>query len=293
MEASQAISESEMFEQCMSFIKRNIVDCLKSKDFPTLSFKTLKDIIVTENFTVKEEVLYENLMRWAEAECRRQTLDVSWENKRKVLGDILYKVRFPQMESEYFSRNIATTDLLSDAEKVDVMLYHTTRKDIVPKYFPVSDRALQVMRCGRVSAKSSVCMIARIPSLAFTVSHDSLLHGILVYGCNSGICEYSVKVNVRDCAFNAAQNVLRCADTKINTSSHTKVYQIMFESSLPVKAHTNYWVFLDMYGNTNTYRGENEMNRVSYGVKKYANFSHTTRDGIDKCYGQIPGLLLS
>ena len=293
MEASHAISELEMYDQCMSFIQKNILECLKSKDFPALSMKCLNDIIMSENFVVKEEILYENLMRWAVSECQRQKLDVSWENKRKVLGDILYKVRFPRMESEYFSRQIATTNLLTDAEKVDVCLYHTSKKNIVPKHFPVSERILQVMRCGQASTTSSVCMNKKSASLAFLVSRDSLLHGILVYGCNSGSCEYSLEVTVQDTRhYNAKENLIRHVKTKIQTSSHTKVYRIMFEPSLHVEADKPYWICLDMRGNKNTYRGENEMSCVYYhGGKKYVNFSHKG-DSSDTCHGQIPGLLL-
>ena len=299
LEASQGISELELYEQCLSFIQKNISECLKSKDFPTLSLKCLANIIMTENFRVKEEVLYENLMRWAEAECQRQKLDVSWENKRKVLGDILYKVRFPQMESEYFSKQVAMTDLLSDAEKVDVMLYHTTRKEFVPKYFPVNERLLEVMRCRQVSTSSSVCMNNDTASLFFTVNHDSYLHGILVYGCKSGTCDYSLEVIVHDQSGvyyvedYEVEHVLRRVKTKIHTSSHTKIYRIMFESTLHIEAHKSYWVVLKMFGKKNTYRGENDQMQVLYGAEKWVSFSNHSKENEETCYGQVPGLLLS
>ena len=298
LEASHGISELEMYEQCLSFIQKNISACLKSKDFPTLSLKCLTDIIMKENFRVKEEDLYENLMRWAEAECQRQKLDVSWENKRKVLGDILYKVRFPQMQSEYFSKQVAMTDLLTDTEKVDVMLYHTTRREVVPKYFPVSERLLEVMRCRQVSTSSSVCMNNKVANLFFTVNLDSYLHGILVYGCKSGTCEYSLQAIVHDqSSYNmnnyVGENLLRCVKTNIHTSSHTKMYRIMFESGLHVEARKSYWVVLKMFGKENTYRGENDQMQVSYGAYKCVSFNNQSKENKDTCYGQIPGLLLS
>ena len=235
----------------------------------------------------------------AEAECQRQKLDVSWENKRKVLGDILYKVRFPRMESEYFSRRVAMTDLLSDAEKVDVMLYHNTRKDVVPKYFPVSERMLEVMRCPQVSTSSSVYMNNKIAKLLFRVSKDSFLHGILVYGCKSGSCEYYLEVAVHgQIDIKVKGDVICCIKTKVLTSSHTKLYRIMFESSLQVEANKSYWVDLRMFGNINTYRGENDLSQVSYGVEKHVSiWNHYTngpnKDRIETCHGQIPGLLLT
>ena len=290
MEASRAISESDVYDQCLSFIQKNILDCLKSNDFPTLSMKCLEDIMVNENFTVKEEELYENLMRWAESECQRQKLDASWQNKRKVLGDLLYKVHFPRMEPAYFSRHIATTDLLSDAEKVDVMLYHSTEKDIVPRHFPERERMLQVMRC-KVSNKGSTCMSDETACLGFKVSHDSSLYGILVYGCNSGTCEYSLEVEVLN---HATKVIVRQVETKINTSSDTKLYHIMFGSSLHVEAGKLYVVYLNMCGKKKMYRAGKEITERPFGVENFIDFYNASTEGNgDTCFGQIPGLLLS
>ena len=288
MEASRAISDSEVYDQCLSFMWKNFTDSLKSKDFPTLCMRSLEDVMAIENVIVKEEELYENLMRWAESECKRQTLNVSWENKRKVLGDILYKVRFPLMKPKYFTKKVATADLLSDTEKVDVLMYHSS-KDIAPKIFQVNERIQQVMRCDSVT--SSVSMKYRTASLSFKVSHPSLLHGILVYGCSSGSCEYSVKVCVRN---SSGKNLIRPVETKINTTSDTNVYPVMLEYSLPVATNSNCKVHLEMDGNENTHSSVGiEKARVSYGAWKSVTFCRLNDKAEDTCYGQIPGLLLT
>ena len=285
LEASRAISESKVYDQCMSFLKENFLVCLKSKDFAALSMQCLEDVMAIETFLVKEEEIYENLVRWAESECKRQKLDATWGNKRKVLGGILYKVRFPLMEPDYFSRKVATTELLSDGEKVDVFLYHSIKKDIVPKYFQSSERIHQIMRYGQISTTSSASIIFFWVNLSFKVSHDSWLHGILVYGCYSGRCKYNVVVHVgvhgKDvCIF----------ETEINTSSDTKVYPIKLESSLCLKAGKKYKLNVDMCGNKDIYKGENEMSRVSFGNGKSVTFSP---EGNEISFGQIPGLLLT
>ena len=290
MEASRAISDSEVYDQCLSFMWKNFTDSLKSKDFPTLCMRSMEDVMAIENVIVKEEELYENLMRWAESECKRQTLNVSWENKRKVLGDILYKVRFPLMKRKYFTKKVATTDLLSDTEKLDVLMYLCS-KDIAPKYFQVNERIQQVVRCVPVSCTNSVPMKNRTASLRFKVSHPSLLHGILVYGCSSGSCEYSVKVCVRD---SSGKTLICPVETKLNTTFKTRVYPVMLEYSLPVATNLICKVHLEMCGSENTYSAKGiQKQSVSYGAGKSVIFGCLNDKAEDTCYGQIPGLLLT
>ena len=288
LEASHALSESEVYEQSLSYVKEKFTDTLKSRYFSTLCMKCLEDVMAIENFMVKEEELFENLIRWAENECKRQELDVSWENKRKVLGGILYKVRFPLMEYEYFCTRVAQTGLLSEEEKVDVFVFHVSKKEIVPKYFQVNERLLQVMRCDSAYTRRSVCMKDTYAMLGFAVSHDTWLHGFLVYGCSTGTCEYIVEVEVTE----SSNKHSTCIKTKINTSSRTKVYPIMLESSLQLKAYARYVVSLEMTGNRKTYRGDNEKDLVSYGVGKLISFNHKTPQR-ETGLGQIPGLLLT
>ena len=288
LEALHEHDESKMYEQALFFMKNHFTESIKSKDFSILSLKCLKDVMAMENFVVKEEELYENLMRWADSECQRQKLDISGENKRKVLGDILNKVRFPLMDPEYFALEVARTGLLSDAEKVDVFLYYTSKKSIVPQYFQEKERILKVMRFGQVSSRKAVDM--EYVELNFTVSHDSWLHGILVYGCKSGSCEYSVDLKIIRQPGN--RNILRYVKIKLQTSSEPKVYAIMFQSSLHLKTNQRYFVSLEMTGSAKTYRGENEKEHVSFGGGKSIYFCNKPNEK-RPCDWQIPGFLLT
>ena len=63
--------------------------------------------------------------RWSEAECVRQELENTKENKRKVLGEALNLVRFPLMNIEEFAQGPAQSGILTDREVVDLFLYFT------------------------------------------------------------------------------------------------------------------------------------------------------------------------
>ena len=52
--------------------------------------------------------------RWSEAECVRQSLPVTPENKRSVLGNVLTKIRFPLMTVEEFAQGPAQSGVLTE-----------------------------------------------------------------------------------------------------------------------------------------------------------------------------------
>lgn len=65
------------------------------------------------------------MIRWASAECTRQELEVTNENKRRVLGHAVNLIRFPLMTIEEFAQGPAQSGLLVEREVVELFLYFT------------------------------------------------------------------------------------------------------------------------------------------------------------------------
>ena len=64
---------------------------------------TLVAVLERDTLGIREVRLFNAVVRWAEAECQRQQLQVTPENKRKVLGKALALIRFPLMTIEEFA----------------------------------------------------------------------------------------------------------------------------------------------------------------------------------------------
>ena len=94
-----------------------------------------------------------NFSRWSEAECQRQALPVTVENKRSVLGRALYQVRFPLMTVEEFAQGPAQSGILTDRETVSLFLHFTVN----PK---PSVGFLDVPRCSMTGKEQTVCRCA-------------------------------------------------------------------------------------------------------------------------------------
>ena len=65
-----------------------------------------------DTLSIRENRLFEAVVRWSEAECYRQQLPLTLENKQKVLGKALPLIRFPLMTVEEFAAGECVTKIL-------------------------------------------------------------------------------------------------------------------------------------------------------------------------------------
>lgn len=70
---------------------------------PFSATDTLVAVLERDTLGIREVRLFNAVVRWSEAECQRQQLQVTPENKRKVLGKALGLIRFPLMTIEEFA----------------------------------------------------------------------------------------------------------------------------------------------------------------------------------------------
>jgi BTB/POZ domain-containing protein 1/2 len=79
--------------------------------FCILFTDTLCAVLERDTLSIRESRLFGAVVRWAEAECQRQQLPVTFANKQKVLGKALSLIRFPLMTIEEFAAGEAATAL--------------------------------------------------------------------------------------------------------------------------------------------------------------------------------------
>lgn len=73
---------------------------------------TLCAVLKRDTLSIRENRLFGAVVRWAEAECYRQQLPPTSENKQKVLGKALPLIRFPLMTVEEFAAGKQITNSL-------------------------------------------------------------------------------------------------------------------------------------------------------------------------------------
>ncbi|CAG2201969.1 BTBD1_2 [Mytilus edulis] len=152
---------------------------LKSSSFCDLAHQCVLEIISSNELDAAEDAIFEAVMRWSEIECLRQEMLNSSKNQRKVLGRILYQVRFPLMNEAFFNKTVIHSDLLTRDEIIHLRNFFTG-KEIHSKHFMTTKRVtgenlVLHWRFGPVS-----CIHNEETAISFSSSIEILVEGVRV-----------------------------------------------------------------------------------------------------------------
>ncbi|XP_039694940.1 BTB/POZ domain-containing protein 2 [Pteropus medius] len=122
---ARLFDEPQLASLCLENIDKNTADAIAAEGFTDIDRDTLVAVLERDTLGVREVRLFNAVVRWSEAECQRQQLQVTPENKRKVLGEALALIRFPLMTIEEFAAGPAQSGILVDREVVSLFLHFT------------------------------------------------------------------------------------------------------------------------------------------------------------------------
>ncbi|KAI4804614.1 hypothetical protein KUCAC02_026237 [Chaenocephalus aceratus] len=151
---SRLFEEPELTQRCWEVIDAQAELALCSEGFCEIDLQTLEIILRRETLNTKEVVVFEAVMNWATAECKRQGLGPTTRNKREVLGKALFLVHIPSMSLEEFADGAAQCDILTLEETHNVFLWYTAAKK-PDLEFPLTEReGLAPQRCHRFQSSA-------------------------------------------------------------------------------------------------------------------------------------------
>ena len=186
-----------------------VEDALKSPDFLTIPPSVLLDLLnININKTKKGKArqgiliadieLFKSCNMWAEAECLRQEKDPSGENRREVLGEGLFCIRFPDMLPADIVRIVAPTGILTLEERVHILeIVNDGEKTC--KEFPSKDENIVLFgfeQSGEEVRESSLTTKSEVNFSTIKVQpqHRLVLSGIILTSINQGKGEYEVSI---------------------------------------------------------------------------------------------------
>uniref|UniRef100_A0A2K5Y3W0 BACK domain-containing protein n=1 Tax=Mandrillus leucophaeus TaxID=9568 RepID=A0A2K5Y3W0_MANLE len=276
---SRLFEEPELTQRCWEVIDAQAEMVLRSEGFCEIDRQTLEIIITREAFNTKEEVVFEALLNWAEAECKRQGLPVTPGNKRHVLGRALYLVRIPTTTLEEFAKGAVQADILTLEETHAIFLWYTaTNKPRLD--FPLTKRkGLSPQRCHRFQS-SAYCSNqwqyrGHCDSIQFAVDRRVFIAGLSLYGSSSGKAEYSVKIELKRLGMVLAQNL-----TKFMSDGSGNTLPVWFEHPVQVEQDICY---------TASAEGMTEMQCGKVAFQFQCSWDSTNGTGVQG--GQIPELI--
>jgi len=81
------------------------------------------------SMSVSELSVFQACLAWSGKECQRQGIDVTPENQRRVLGSVLFHIRFPTMSLVEFAQDVSKTNVLTADDRCAVFEYIACRGD--------------------------------------------------------------------------------------------------------------------------------------------------------------------
>ncbi|GCC38310.1 hypothetical protein chiPu_0016824 [Chiloscyllium punctatum] len=288
---SRLFEEPELTQRCWEVIDAQAELALRSEGFCEIDLQTLEIILSRETLNTKEVVVFEAIVSWAEAECKRQGLPPTARNKRSVLGKALYIVRIPTMTLEEFANGAAQCDLLTLEQTHNIFLWYTALKKPQLEFPTTQRKGLASQRCHRFQSSAYRSnqwrYRGRCDSIQFAVDKRIFIAGLGLYGSSCGKAEYSVKIELKRQGVVLAQNF-----TKFISDGSSTTFSVWFEHPVQVEQDTFYTASAILDGNELSYFGQEGMTEVQCGKVTFQfQCSSDSTNGTGVQGGQIPELI--
>lgn len=149
-------------KQCWSIIDKHASEVAEDNQFLDIDHGTLTALLSRDTLVAKEMVLFRAAVKWAGHECQRLSIPLTVENKRKVLGDAFYSIRFPLMSMKEFTDEVAQSSFLNHEEVANMYIGFNSSFESCKVKFPTEPRAKPVhdlfeepaLRCSRFESNA-------------------------------------------------------------------------------------------------------------------------------------------
>ncbi|KAI5725417.1 hypothetical protein M8J77_015054 [Diaphorina citri] len=293
---ARLFDEPQLAALCLDTIDKNTPDALAADGFTDVDRDTLCAVLERDTLRIREAKLFQAVIRWSEAECTRQSLPITPENQRAVLGPSLTLVRFPLMSVEEFAAGPAQSGLLEDSQLVRLFLYfHVNPKPAIPFF--------DGPRCSMTGKEQVVHRFQHIESrwgysgtsdrIRFSVDRRIFVVGFGLYGCIHGPTEYDVQMQL---VRTANGKVIAGNRTSFACDGSTFTSRVMFKEPVEVMPNISYTACATLKGPDSHY-GTKGLRSVTLdcpsGGKVTFQFSYASgnNNGTSVEDGQIPEIL--
>jgi hypothetical protein len=281
----------DLMADSMKTINQRTKQCLESDSFLRLPQKCVRMIVADDHHQVEEDTIYRNVIKWCEEECIRRGVSGNDETIREILGDILYEIRFPNMDMGFFQSFIEKRRILTEDEKKEIKnllkgVHRTTYRGL----FKCKPRNI-CQRVLRMEQSEEEMVLDEVEhAIAFESSIGCLLHGIVTYGLSQAAIEFTLSVKVMD----DKDKVLINDDFCLKSDSKTQLYNVKFQKAVEIVPDRKFRVSLTLDDTDWSWKGKDGRHTVPFkdGEVRFTDCGGQSEE-TGMLGGQIPGLLLS
>ncbi|KAL3117628.1 hypothetical protein niasHT_003287 [Heterodera trifolii] len=128
--------------RCFDQMDKIAMKFLQSVPFLSVNQELLCELLGRDQLVINGEIeIWKAALRWADNKCRENGKEITGANRREVLGPALFKIRFPTIHHEDFSRIIVPSAVLTEEELINVYANYSLPGEIAP-IFPTTFRVM-------------------------------------------------------------------------------------------------------------------------------------------------------
>ena len=204
LEQAIHFDEKELEKKCWEMIDNKTSEAVTSDTFSDISQKTLINLLKRESLNIEEVQLFQAVLKWSESECSEKGMEVTGKNKRAVLGDAIYQIRFLSMSEKEFVEFVSLTDLLTGEEILPIIDKFNGFDNPSLKWMLQKKqmKTSQKIRCRRfyfvfLDTNRRWLFSGAPDALSFTVNKPATFYGVCLFG-DSDCSEYDVTLEVKN-----------------------------------------------------------------------------------------------
>ena len=121
LEQFLALKADRQVKACFDYIDTLANEYFTSDYFLNIKLTTLDSLLRRDSLGYSEVKLFKAVINWVDHKCVQQDLELSYENRRKILGNVIYNIRFLAMTLDEFITNVMAVDILNDHESIGII----------------------------------------------------------------------------------------------------------------------------------------------------------------------------
>ena len=278
-------------KQCWTIIDQHASQIAEDNQFVEIDHGTLTAFLARDTLVAKETVLFRAAVKWAGRECQRLSIPLTIENKRSVLGDAFYSIRFPLMSMKEFTEDVAQSSFLSHEEVANMYIGYNSNFKSCNFRFPTESRAESTQdkpfRCPRFESTALrakwKAVTPQQSTVKFKVKQPISITGVALFTAVTQSTAQTIKVELRD----NSDSVLIAHHADLVKHHDSDLQDILFPSGITLQSDVMYSITVTSQEVLERY-GEGPISEITCeGV----DFEFLEEPDDEEEKGQIPELL--
>ena len=122
LEFARLFEEPVLLEKALHVITHQTLDIVEESSWEEVDRATMVTVLSKDHLAAPESILFDAMDRWAGRECDRRGVKKTGDNKRTVLSEAVYLIRYLSLSAAEFAAGPAQSGILLQQESFSILM---------------------------------------------------------------------------------------------------------------------------------------------------------------------------